>query len=97
MTRATEFCDQHGLMPLYPFLKWQGPRGSARKAEGFFKIVEPLQFAVRSAFAKQDERDCSDAVTQSQKLDPKGISGVRLIDNRIDPPETGLSTPMQAD
>lgn len=94
MTRATEFCDQHGLMPLYPFLNWQGPKGCARKAEGFFDIVEALQFAVRSAFAKQDERECSDAVTRSQKLDPSGIGGVRLIDNRIDPPETGLSTPV---
>ena len=96
MTRATEFCDQHGLMPLYPFLHWQGPRGCARKAEGFFEIVEAFQFAVRSAFAKQDERECSDAATRSPRLDPKGISGVRLIDNRTDPPETGLSTPMPA-
>ena len=96
MTRATEFCDQHSLMPLFTLLKWRGSKECARKAEGFFGIVEPLQFAVRSTVAKQDERECRDAIDRSYRPDPTGICGIGFIEDLIDPSGTRLATPMAA-
>jgi len=94
MTRAIEFCDQHGPKPLRPLLKGQGSKECLRKAEGFFEIVEPLGFAGRFTFAKHDACECSDAITRSRKPDPTGICGVRLIEDWIEPSGTKLATPM---
>ena len=96
MTRATEFCDQHSLMPLFTLLKWRGSKGCARKAEGFFGIVEPLQFAVRSTVAKQVARECQDVIDRSYRPGPTGICRVRFIEDLIDPSETRLAAPMAA-
>ena len=96
MTRATEFCDQHGLMPLYPSLPQPSSKGCPRKAEAFLEMVEPLQFAIRSAVAKKDVCVCRDAIDRPRRPDPTGIFGVRSINDRINPSETRLAASMPA-
>ena len=67
MTRATEFCDQHGLMPLCSLLMRQGSKVCAPKAGGVLEVFEPPRFAFRFAVAKQQGSESSDLVVPPGK------------------------------
>ena len=69
MTRATEFCDQHGLMLRRPLLKWPGPKGFARWAKDVLEIVGQSQFAFRCTFTKQREFESSESIVSPPKPD----------------------------
>lgn len=69
MTRATEFCDQHGLMLRRPLLKWPGSKGFAGKAKGILEIVDQSQFAFRRTFTKQREFESSESIVSPPKPD----------------------------
>ena len=67
MTRATEHCDQHGLMLLRPLLKWLETKEFAGKAGGVLEIVDQSQFAFCRAFMKQREIESSELIDPSEK------------------------------
>ena len=75
MTRATEFCDQHGLMLRRPLLKGPGPKGFAGRTKDFLEIVGQSQFAFRRTFTKQREFESSESIVSPPKPDHSRSDG----------------------